>query len=130
MEINRVILVGYVGSKPDIRYGKDGQKSATMSIATHRTVEEETFTDWHRVVSYADKITDIIEKDVERGSYIYVEGRLHTRTWEDKHHQKRYMTEVIIDSTHKLFVLKKEKHTFDQTSLFGDFLEELGSQGE
>jgi len=127
-EINRVVLTGYVGNVPEIRYTSDGKKIGTMSVATHRR-EKESFTDWHRVVTYDESLADIMEKEVERGSYVYVEGRLQTRKWQDKLHKDHYTTEVILDFTdHSLLVLKHEKYQVVQgPSLLKEFLEERES---
>lgn len=121
-EINRVILTGYVGNLPEIRCTQDGRKIGTMSVATHR---KESLTDWHRVVTYDEAAVNIMEKEIERGSYVYVEGRLQTRKWQDKQHKDHYTTEVILDlEEHLLLVLKHDKYQFHQGNLLKDFLEE------
>jgi single-strand DNA-binding protein len=124
VEINRVVLTGYVGNIPEIRYTQDGKKIGTMSVATHRRGKE-SFTDWHRVVTYDEALADMMERDIERGSYVYVEGRLQTRKWKDKQQRDHYTTEVILDGEdHVLLVLKREKHQFHHETLLRDFLEE------
>jgi single-strand DNA-binding protein len=124
MEINRMILTGYVGNIPEIRYTQDGKKIGTMSVATHRRGKE-SLTDWHRVVTYDEALADVMEKDIERGSYVYVEGRLQTRKWQDKQRRDHYTTEVILDlEDHLLLVLKREKHQVQSTTPLKDFLAE------
>jgi single-strand DNA-binding protein len=129
MEINRVVLTGYVGNMPEIRYTQDGKKIGTMGVATHRSTQgrgkEESFTDWHRVVTYDEIFADMMEREIERGSYVYVEGRLQTRKWKDKQHRDHYTTEVILDlEDHLLLVLKREKHQFQSIPTLKEFLEE------
>jgi single-strand DNA-binding protein len=124
MEINRMVLAGYVGNIPEIRYTQDGKKIGTMSVATHRRGKE-SFTDWHRVVTYHEGIADIMEKQVERGSYVYAEGRLQTRKWQDKQGRDHYTTEIILDlEDHILLVSKHEKYQASHKTPLTDFLAE------
>ena len=111
IDMNRVQITGFMGSNPDIRIRPDGKRVLKMSLATHRRIKEKTYTDWHKVVSFREEFIEIAEKQVERGSYLYVEGRLQTRKWEDKKGDSHTITEIMLDSfEHKLFVLKHEKY--------------------
>lgn len=100
--INKVILVGNLGKDPEIRYASDGSKIATFSIATSEvwkdrtTGERKDRTEWHRIVIFNDKLNDIVEKYVKKGSKIYIEGQLQTRKWTDASGQERYTTEVVL----------------------------------
>ena len=115
-EINRVVLVGYAASIPEIRVAQDGKRIATLTIATHR----KDATDWHRLIAFDEGIIDVMEREAEKGSYVYAEGRLQTRKWQDKNHQGRYTTEIVLEI---FLVIKQEKHTFPKESLLREFLE-------
>lgn len=100
--VNKVILVGNLGRDPDVRTMKDGTKLANLSIATSerwtdkQTGERKEATQWHKVVVWNERIADVAEKWLKKGSKIYVEGQLQTRKWTDKDGQERYTTEVVL----------------------------------
>jgi single-strand DNA-binding protein len=100
--VNKVILVGNLGRDPEIRSTNDGTRVANMSVATSEswkdkaTGERKERTEWHRVVVFNDRLVDIIEKYLKKGSKIYLEGALQTRKWTDKDGQERYTTEVVL----------------------------------
>jgi len=100
--INKVILVGNVGKDPEIRHSADGSKIANLSLATSEiwkdktTGERKDRTEWHRVVVFNDRLSDVIEKYVKKGSKLYLEGQLQTRKWTDNSGQDRYSTEVVL----------------------------------
>ncbi|MGB5661252.1 MAG: single-stranded DNA-binding protein [Thermoanaerobaculia bacterium] len=98
--VNKVILVGNLGRDPEVRSTPSGQPVATFSLATNRkwkdqsgTRQEET--EWHNVVCWGRQ-AEIAGQYLTKGKQIYVEGRLQTRSWEDKQSgEKKYRTEVI-----------------------------------
>jgi len=96
--VNKVILVGNI-AEPEVRYTGDGKAIANVSLATSETWkdknngEQKEATEWHRLVFFG-KLAEIVEKYVKKGSKLYVEGRLQTRSWE-KDGVKRYTTEVV-----------------------------------
>ncbi len=100
--VNKVILVGNVGKDPEVRSGQDGTKIVNFSLATSETWndrasgERKERTEWHRVVVFNDRIGDVVEKYVRKGSKVYVEGALQTRKWTDQSGQEKYTTEVVI----------------------------------
>lgn len=100
--VNKVILLGNVGKDPEIRMLSNGQKVCNLSLATNETWrdkatgEKRDKTEWHRVVIFNDKIADIAEKYVKKGSRIYIEGELQTRKWTDNAGVERYSTEVVL----------------------------------
>ena len=100
--VNKVILVGNLGKDPEMRFMPDGTKVANFSIATSETWKDKASgerrerTEWHRISVMNDKIADIVEKYVRKGSKLYVEGQLQTRKWTDQSGQERYTTEVVI----------------------------------
>jgi len=97
--INKVILVGRLGSDPEVRYTPDGTAVANFSIATSdewtdkATGEKKERTEWHRVVAWR-KLGEICGEYLSKGRQVYVEGKLQTRSWE-KDGVTRYSTEII-----------------------------------
>jgi single-strand DNA-binding protein len=98
--LNKVQLIGYLGANPETRYTPDGEAVARVRIATSETWkkngEKHEKTEWHNVVFFG-KLAEIADKYLKRGSLIYVEGRLHTRSW-DKDGETRYTTEIVVES--------------------------------
>jgi single-strand DNA-binding protein len=100
--VNKVILVGNIGRDPEIRTTQDGIRVANMSLATSEswrdknTGERKERTEWHRVVVFNERLVDVIEKYVRKGSKLYIEGALQTRKWTDNSGQERYTTEVVL----------------------------------
>lgn len=100
--VNKVILVGNLGKDPEIRHMPDGSKLATFSVATSEawkdrtTGERKDKTEWHRVAVFNDRLADVVEKYIKKGSKVYVEGQLQTRKWTDNEGHDRYTTEVVL----------------------------------
>ena len=100
--VNKVILLGNLGKDPAIRATQAGSRLASFSIATSTkyrnkdTQQLEDKTEWHRVVVFNDKLADICEKYLRKGSKIYIEGQLQTRKWTDNNGVDKYTTEVVI----------------------------------
>jgi single-strand DNA-binding protein len=100
--VNKVILVGNLGRDPEIRSTQDGTKVANLSLATSETWrdrnsgERRERTEWHRVVIFNEKLCEVAEKYLRKGSKLYVEGQLQTRKWTDQQGQERYTTEVVL----------------------------------
>jgi len=95
--LNKVMLIGRLGADPEIRYTADGTAVANFRLATNRSVKRgeqwEEETDWHRVVAWR-RLGEISGQYLNKGSLVYVEGQLRTRSWEDQDGNKRYITEV------------------------------------
>lgn len=100
--VNKVILVGNLGRDPEVRSMQDGRSMVNMSVATsdtwrdRQTGERKERTEWHRVVIFNEKLAEVAQKYVRKGSKVYVEGQLATRKWTDQGGQERYTTEVVI----------------------------------
>ena len=100
--LNKVQIIGNLGKDPEIRHSQDGTKIATFSVATSETWndknsgERKEKTEWHRVVVFNDKLADVVEKYVRKGSKLYVEGQLQTRKWTDTANVERYSTEIVL----------------------------------
>jgi len=100
--VNKVILVGNLGRDPEIRSTNDGIRIANLNLATseswrdRNSGERKERTEWHRVVIFNDKLVEIAEKYLRKGSKIYVEGALQTRKWTDNAGVEKYSTEVVL----------------------------------
>jgi single-strand DNA-binding protein len=100
--INKVILVGNLGRDPEIRSTNDGTRIANLALATseswrdRNSGERKERTEWHRVVIFNERLVEVAEKYLRKGSKIYVEGALQTRKWTDNQNQERYSTEVVL----------------------------------
>ena len=98
--VNKVILVGNLGQKPEMRYTATQSAVANISIATTESWKDKESgemrdkTEWHRVV-YFGKLAEIVEKYLDKGSSVYVEGKLQTRKWQDKSGADRWTTEIV-----------------------------------
>ncbi len=102
MSVNKAILVGYVGNDPEVRYIDNGTPVCNFRLATSETYKNKngeriTTTEWHNIVLWRG-LAEIAEKYVRKGSQIYVEGRIRTRSWDDRDGNKRYTTEIVGDS--------------------------------
>ena len=97
MSVNKVILVGNVGRAPEVRY-IDSRPYATFSLATsERLASGQELTEWHQIVMW-DAAAEIAERYITKGTKLYIEGRLRTRTWQDFNAIKRSVTEIYVDS--------------------------------
>ena len=103
--VNKVMLIGNVGQDPEVRYTGDVNNSA--KVATIRLATTERFrgrdgnlqehTEWHSVVVWRNT-ADVVEKYVRKGTQLYIEGRIRTRSWDDQAGNKRYTTEIVADT--------------------------------
>ena len=101
MSVNKAILVGYVGNDPEVRYIDSGTPKCTFRMATsevykNRSGERVTSTEWHNIVLWRG-LAEIAEKYVKKGTQIYIEGRIRTRSYDDKDGVKKYITEISGD---------------------------------
>lgn len=100
--VNKVIIVGNLGSDPTTRYMPNGEAVTNIAVATteswkdKNTGEKKEITEWHRITFYR-KLAEIAGQYLKKGSQVYIEGRLQTRKWTDKDGVERYTTEVIAD---------------------------------
>ena len=100
--INKVTLVGHVGEEPRFTQFKENGSVVNFSLATNETFtdksgKETEKTEWHRIVAW-NKQAEVINKYVKKGDPLYVEGKIHTASWEDKEGNKRYSTEIHCDN--------------------------------
>lgn len=100
--VNKVILVGNLGRDPEVRFTKDGSKIVNMSIATseswkdRQSGERRERTEWHRVVIFNERLADVAERYVRKGSTVYIEGAVQTRKWTDQSGVEKYTTEIVL----------------------------------
>jgi single-strand DNA-binding protein len=99
--INKVILVGTLGADPEVKYAANGNAIANLSVATSEewtdknTGQKQQKTEWHRVSMFG-KLAEIAGQYLNKGSQVYLEGKLQTRKWQDQNGQDRYTTEVVL----------------------------------
>lgn len=99
--INKVILIGHLGKTPEIKTLTDGIRLCNLSLATgerwtnKQTGQAQEHTEWHRLV-LSDRLVEIAEKYLQKGSKIYIEGKLRTRKWQNQLGQEQYTTEVRV----------------------------------
>lgn len=109
--INKVILVGNIGQEPQIRTMSNGQKVATFSLATSdqwkdkQTGEVKKNVEWHRIVVFNPNLIEVVERMVQKGTRLYLEGQLRTRKWQDKSGLDCYTTEVILNGFNATLVI-------------------------
>ena len=98
--VNKVILIGNVGSDPELRYTTNGSGVANFSVATNEswtdknTNERQERTEWHRIVAWG-RLAEICNQYLRKGSKVYIEGALQTSSWDGQDGQKKYKTEIV-----------------------------------
>ncbi len=98
--INKAILIGNLGADPEVKYLSNGTTVATFRLATSEnrvnkaSGEKTTYTEWHRVVAFG-RLAEICGEYLNKGKQVYVEGRIRTRSWDDKEGKKRFTTEIV-----------------------------------
>ncbi len=100
--VNRVMLIGNLGKDPDIQFLEGNIAVAKFSLATTETYKDRngkliSQTEWHTIVLWRG-LAELAQKYLHRGSLVYIEGRLKTRSWEDKEHNKKFATEIVGDN--------------------------------
>jgi len=120
--VNKVILVGNLGQKPEIRYTKDSKPIASFSIATSESWKDKTTgdmvekTEWHNVTFFG-RIAEVAEQYLDKGSKVFVEGKLQTDKWEDENGNKRSATKIIGNNMQMLDSRgSSNSSTFDESS--------------
>ncbi len=101
--VNKVILIGNLGRDPEVRHTNEGVPIVNMSLATSESWrdrasgERRERTEWHRVVIFNEKLGEIAQKYLRKGSKVYLEGQLQTRKWTDQSGVEKYSTEVVLN---------------------------------
>lgn len=117
--LNKVMLIGNVGKEPDINFTPNGVKVAQLRLATSETWKDkdgavQEHTDWHTIIAWRG-LADVVEKLVHRGTRMYVEGKIQSRSFEDRDGNKRYVTEIVADN-----VLILDARKVDPAAASGD----------
>lgn len=97
--VNKVILIGHLGADPEVKFLSSGTQVANFRIATtenrvNRAGEKVSLTEWHRIVAFG-RLAEICGQYLNKGKQVYIEGRLRTRSWEDKDGNRRFTTEIV-----------------------------------
>ena len=101
--VNKVILVGNLGRDPEVRHTNDGNPIVNLSVATseswrdRNSGERRERTEWHRVVIFNERLGEVAQKFLQKGSKVYLEGQLATRKWTDQQGAEKYTTEVVLN---------------------------------
>lgn len=113
--VNKVVLVGNVGKKPEIRTSQDGRRFANFTLATNEswkdktTGEKKTKTQWHKIIVGNESTVNLLDSYVNSGDLLYIEGSLETRKWQDKLGNSHYTTEIKVNNfKHKLTILNNK----------------------
>jgi len=105
--VNKVIIVGNLGSDPDTRYMPSGSAVTNLSIATSeswkdkQSGEQKERTEWHKIAMFG-RLAEIAAEYLRKGSQVYIEGKLRTRKWQDKEGKDRWTTEIVADEMQML----------------------------
>ncbi len=125
MSVNKVILIGNMGGDPNMRYGANGNAVANFSLATsdywfdQTTNEKREKTEWHKVVAFG-RTAELIGQYCRKGSKVYIEGKLQTRSWNDQQTgTQRYITEIVVDNIQ--FLTPKNEGAASYDDSFGDY---------
>ncbi len=102
MSFNKVLLIGNVGKDPEVRHLETGVAVASFTLATTERYKDRSGvmqdqTEWHNIVCWRN-LAELSEKYINKGSQIFVEGKIRTRSWNDQTGQKRYTTEIVADN--------------------------------
>jgi single-strand DNA-binding protein len=120
--INKVILVGNIGQEPQVRTMQSGQKVVSFSLATsdrwrdRQTGEQKEQTEWHRVVIFNPSLVDVAERMLQKGTKLYLEGSLRTRTWQNQQGVDTFTTEVVLNPYAGQMVILSGAKTTDGSS--------------
>lgn len=99
--VNKVILVGRLGKDPEVRYTSGGKAVANFSVATDESYKDNNGekvkkTEWHNIVVWGNSVENFVQKYLHKGDMVYIEGKLQTRSWDDKDGNKKYTTEINV----------------------------------
>lgn len=117
--VNKAILLGRLGGDPEVRYLQNGDAVTSFRLATSEKRQDKEYVEWHRVVSFG-KLAEICGNYLTKGSLVYIEGRIQTRSWDDKDGTKRYSTEIIANQMKMLGGTKKAQSDASEPSQYDD----------
>ncbi len=113
--VNKIILIGRLGADPEVRYTQEGAMVTNFRLATDeqwrdKSGERVQRTEWHRIVTFG-KLAEICGNYLAKGRLVYIEGRIQTRSWDDRDGNKRYTTEIIAQN---MQMLERKEQGSDQ----------------
>jgi len=113
--VNKVILIGRLGADPEVRYTQEGAMVTNFRLATDeqwrdKSGEKVQRTEWHRIVTFG-KLAEICGNYLSKGRLVYIEGRIQTRSWDDRDGNKRYTTEIVAQN---MQMLERKEQGSDQ----------------
>jgi len=122
--LNRVLLIGNLGADPDLSYTPSGTAKATMRLATHEhwTNKDGTKgerTEWHRIIAWG-RLAEVMGEYATKGRQLFVEGRLQTRSWDDKDGNKRWTTEIVATNIQLLSAPNNKKKVSQEVEAPGE----------
>ena len=123
--VNKVILVGNLGRDPEVRQLQDGSKVVQITVATSERWKDKASgewrdkTEWHRVVIFNERLAEVAERYLRKGSKVYLEGALQTRKWIDQSGQEKYTTEVVLGKFRGELTLLDARNGDDATNVQG-----------
>lgn len=128
--LNKVMIIGRLGRDPEMRYTPGGKPVTSFSVAVSRTRtkpegERVEMTDWFNVVAW-DRLAEICSQYLVKGSLVYVEGRLETRSWEGENGQKNYRTEIV---AYDVNILDRKARQGDESGALDSAMGDMGAAG-
>lgn len=129
--LNKVMIIGNLGRDPEMRYTPSGKPVTSFSVAVSRSFtkaegERTEVTDWFNVVAWG-RLAEICSQYLAKGSMVYVEGRLETRSWEGENGQKHYRTELVANDVN---ILERKGRQGDDTSAMDSAIGDFGAPGD
>ena len=94
--INKVILIGRLGADPELKKTKNGDSFCNLSLATNKKIKDNEKTTWHKIVVFDPRIAETMGKYAKKGTQLYVQGEIETRSYKDANYNQRYVTEIIV----------------------------------
>lgn len=134
--VNRVTLLGNLGRDPEVRTMQNGSKVVHLSVATSEswkdrsTGERREKSEWHRVQIYNERLADVAERFLKKGSKVYLEGQLQTRKWTDQSGQEKYTTEIVLQQYRGELTLLDGKSDGDNAGSSGGMSEHNRAKGD
>lgn len=122
--LNKATLIGNLGRDPEVRHTQSGGKVCNLSLATtekwRKDGEMQERTEWHRIVIFDEKLCDVAEKYLSKGSKVYLEGQIQTRKWTDSNNVEKYSTEIVLQRFGSKLLMLGEKASLASPGLADD----------
>lgn len=119
--INKVMLIGRLGADPEVKKTKNGDSFANLSLATNKKIKDNEKTTWHKIVVFDPRIADTMGQYAKKGTLLYVEGEIETRSYKDANDNQRYVTEIIVPRYSGVIRMVGSKSESKGSDAGGDF---------